>query len=432
MIAFTVYGSLVPFNYHARSWDDAVSAFRWVLQTRMKIESRSDYLANCLLGVPLGYFLLGMLRVDRPGVLTSLFWASVVLPICTVFSACVEFSQLYFPGRTCSGSDIAAQAVGSAIGIIAWLVFGQSVTNSVRKIWGDPRSGGTAGRVLLAYVVVIALVQLLPLDIATSPVEVYRRLRDGVQDGRMTLIPFQEWSGIDNNAVTSRWRLGQTWLELIGLYLPAGLLMATLPGRFWRSWFSAPVVLIVGILLAAVLESAQVLVSRHPSTTDIIFGAIGVGLGWLAGRIASHNVSSRGLGLDIALVFAQIWFAVLAYTHWQSFGFGHARWDVIVWVPFADLQSKNYIGALDDVLERILMFVPIGVLATAVGRPATGWIRPLLAAATGFAVAFVLEMGQVFLPERYPTTTDLITGTLGAFVSAVVVQKLRTHEEELI
>ncbi len=431
-MAFTIYGSLVPFNYHARSWDDAVSAFRWVLQTRMKIESRSDYLANCLLGVPLGYFLLGMLRVDRPGVLPSVFWASVLLPICTVFSACVEFSQLYFPGRTCSGSDIAAQAVGSAIGIIAWLVFGQSVTNSVRKIWGDPRAGGAVGRVLLAYVVVIALVQLLPLDIATSPKEIYRRLRDGAQEGRMTLIPFQEWSAVDNTAAPSHWRLGQTWLELIGLYLPAGLLIATLPGRFWRSWFSAPVVLAIGILLGAVLESAQVLVSRHPSTTDIIFGAIGVGLGWFAGRIASQNASSRGLRLELALVFAQIWFAVLAYTHWQSFGFGHARWDVIVWVPFADLQSKNYIGALDDVLERILMFAPIGVLVSVVGRPTTGWFRPLLAAATGFAVAFVLEMGQLFLPERYPTMTDLFTGTLGAFVSAVVVQKLRTHDEELI
>ena len=431
-MAFTIYGSLVPFNYHARSWDDAVAAFRWVLKTRVAIESRSDWAANWLLGVPLGYFLLGMLRVDRRGFVLTVFWASVVLPLCVAFSACVEFSQLYFPGRTCSGSDIAAQSLGSAVGIIGWVVCGQWLTNSTRRAWGDPRSGGAVGRFLLAYMVVIALVQLLPLDIVTSPAEIYHRLRDGVQDGRITLVPFEEWSRTYANGPLSHWRLGQTWLELIGLYLPSGLLLAILPGRIWRSWYSISIVLIVGVFLAAILEAAQLLVSRHPSTTDVIFGTIGVTLGWLAGRFGTTSTNQNGLGIEIALVFAQIWFVVLAYTHWQNFSFGRARLDAIVWMPFADLQSKNYIGALDDVLERILMFVPIGVLVTVVGRPTTGWPRPLLAAMFGFGVAFVLEMGQVFLPERYPTMTDLFTGTLGAFVSAVVVQQLRTHGEELI
>ena len=54
--AFTVYGSLVPFHFHARPASDALDAFAWVLANRVAVEARGDALANLLLGVPLGFF----------------------------------------------------------------------------------------------------------------------------------------------------------------------------------------------------------------------------------------------------------------------------------------------------------------------------------------------------------------------------------------
>ncbi|HJZ59197.1 MAG TPA: hypothetical protein VKE74_29905, partial [Gemmataceae bacterium] len=47
--AFTVYGSLVPFEYRSRTWDDAAGAFVRAMRYRARIDSRSDALANVLL-----------------------------------------------------------------------------------------------------------------------------------------------------------------------------------------------------------------------------------------------------------------------------------------------------------------------------------------------------------------------------------------------
>ncbi len=112
MVAFTLYGSYVPFHDQGRSWDDATGAFRWAMENRLAMESRSDWVANCMLGVPLGFCVLAALRVDRPSRPAALGTGLVLLPFCFGFAAAVEFGQLYFPGRTCAGSDVWAQGLG--------------------------------------------------------------------------------------------------------------------------------------------------------------------------------------------------------------------------------------------------------------------------------------------------------------------------------
>src|SRR5207248_2325426 len=67
VVAFTVYGSLVPFEFRSRGAGEAADSFLWAMTRRAVPQSRSDALANVLLGVPLGFGLLGLARVDRPG-----------------------------------------------------------------------------------------------------------------------------------------------------------------------------------------------------------------------------------------------------------------------------------------------------------------------------------------------------------------------------
>jgi VanZ family protein len=417
VVAFTGYGSLVPFHYRGRPFAEAADEYARILEAGPRVESRSDLVANVLLGVPLGFCLLGALRADRPGRLVAALVGLALWPGCVALAASVEFAQLYFPERTCSASDIAAQAAGSALGMVAWVVSGQRVTDGTRRARADPRSGGAAGSLLLAYLGLVALAQLLPLDLTVSPYVIRYKLRSGVA----TLVPFAEWTRPDGGPAPGRWGLIQTWLELFGLYLPAGLLLAQFPGRVWRGWRGFPVVAAVGLGLGLLMEAGQLLVSRHPSATDALVGAVGLVAGWAVVR----GLGDRPVGTEVGLALAQAWFAVLAVIHWQPFDFAGPRWREVNWMPFADLAAKNYLAALEDAPMKAVLFAPLGVLVAGM----TPWRRVgLLALGVGAPLAGVLEFGQVYVPGRYPSVTGVLMGAVGAWAGTAAAWWLQRAE----
>ncbi|HET6576235.1 MAG TPA: VanZ family protein [Fimbriiglobus sp.] len=273
--AFIAYGSFVPFHFQHRPLDEAWDTFAWVMQTRWRIESRSDLLANVLLGVPLGFGLLGAWRVDRPGRGQAVRTGLALWPGCVALAAAVEFAQLYIPGRYSSATDVIAQGVGAAVGMAAWVLAGQRLTDSARRVCADPRAGGPAGRLLMAYLGLVALAQLLPLDLSASPYAARRRFLRG----DVTLSPFAEWAAPE----AERDKLILTWLGQAVLFLPAGLLLARLPARVWRRWSGFPAAVAVGCAVGLTTEAAQLLVSRYPSVTDVLVGAAGLTAGWVIG-----------------------------------------------------------------------------------------------------------------------------------------------------
>jgi VanZ family protein len=416
--AFTAYGSLVPFHFRPRPWDEVLGAWQWVLVNRWAIDSRSDWAANVLLGMPLGFCLLGALRVDRPGARAAARTALAVWPVCVLFAAAVEFAQLYFPGRTSSLSDVVAQGLGSAAGMLGWVLAGPRLTRWARTVWAGPRLGGTAGRVLVAYVGLLALVQLLPLDLSPRPADLYRKFRDQV-----TLVPFGELGQPRAPSAGPRWA---GWVELAALYFPVGLLAAGRdPARV-----TALRVLALGLLLALVLESLQLVVaSRSPGVTDVLVGGAAVLAGWVVGR--RLPVNGRGIGPETALVLAQAWAAVVLLIGWVPFDFdgslGGPRLRELNWVPFALAYEKNYLSSLEEVLAKVLLFAPLGAVAAAVGeRPARWRWRAVAAATLGAAVAAVVEAGQLYLPTRHPSPTDLLLGAAGGWAGAAVALRIRT------
>ncbi len=367
--AFVVYGSLVPFHFHARPGRDAAADFRACMADRLLPQSRSDGLANFALGVPLGFALLGACP-SRRGLL-----AVPLLAGCVGLAAAVEFGQLYVPERTCAGSDVLAQGLGAAVGMGLWVAVGGRVTRFATLAANHPKAGGRAGRLLAAYLFVVAGVQLLPLDLSASPVDVYRKLRDG----KATLRPFGE--GVTGDHVAK-------WLTLVGLFLPAGLLASRV------SSLSGVEAVAGGFAVAGLTEAGQLLVSRYASTTDVLVG----GVGWLVGLVVGRArlpASAAGVG----------WFLVLAVVWWQPFDFsgGTAPFN---WVPLADLLAADYLLAADTLVMRIVLFAPFGVLA---GR--AGW---LVAA----GVAVILEAGQCMTPGRYPSSTDVVLAAAGGWLGA--------------
>lgn len=420
VVAFTVYGSLVPFEFRSRTPADVTDAFRWAMTRRPLPESRSDGLANVLLGVPLGFGLLGLVRLDRPGAAPAVAAGVLLLPLCLAFAAAVEFAQLYVPERTCAGSDVLCQGVGAAIGMAVWVLFGQRLIEQAREVAGS----GAVSRLLVGYVVLLAFVQMLPMDLTLSPKEIYKKLRDRVQ-----FVPFGEFRGA---SADQQWDRTATLLRVTALYLPVGLLAANLSGRARRYADGGPKVLALAVGLACGMEAIQLVVhSRFPSATDVVVGAATVTYAWAVARWCaggSDNPSPtpplgrEGLQtLGTALLLGAAWVAAVMVICWHPFALA-AESAPFDWMPGLPREGKNDLFALEQMLTKLAIFAPFGVLAS--------WVAPrrrlLAGAVAGLVAAAVFEAGQMVFSRHYPGITDVVLGGVGAVAGAWAAVRVRS------
>ena len=408
-LAFILYGSLVPFEFRARSDGDVLEAFTWAMTQRLHIESRSDALANILLGVPLGFSLLAWTCVDRGSWRREVILGLAFLPGCVAFSALVEFLQLYCPQRTCAGSDVLMQGIGTIIGMTGWMAVGQTVTMQARRLWAGPGIGGSAGRMLVVYLGVLASLQALPLDLTLSPRDVYKNLRDKVH-----YTPFGEFRGLKSEA--EFWDHATARIATLGIYLPVGLLAGCMPGRFWQTGSNAGRIFALALGLGAVMEGIQVFVmSRLPNSSDALIGAASVVLGWWLAR----NVRDR----KAVLVLGCVWAFLLFVVYWQPYAFS-ATLGRVEWLVLLPLENRNPFTALGDLLSKLVLFSLLGVVVAALTRGQSARVRLVKAAATGLGVSLGIELGQLFQPAHTPSATDVTLGGVGAWFGATAALRV--------
>ena len=114
---------------------------------------------------------------------------------------------------------------------------------------------------------------------------------------------------------------------------------------------------------------------------------------------------------------------------WSAYYVGHSHWAQVEWVPFSRLLRP------DDFLLNVLLFLPFGFsfhLCTVAGsdrpRPSTGSAsnrrarsqrqRVLGAVVAAMLLSTSVELFQVYCHGRLPTTTDILSNTIGAFLAA--------------
>lgn len=379
-MAFTVYGSLVPFDFHTRDADDALGAFKWAMTHRWWFESRSDAIANVMLGMPLGFGLLGFLRSDRTGAAGDAVAGLAVLPVSLGLAAAVEFAQLYVPERTTSGSDVLCQGVGAILGMAVWIVCGRWLIAQAEAIW----SGADAsGRLLIGYLLLLAFVQLLPMDLSASPRDLYRKLRDDV-----VYVPFSEVNS------ANAWDRAARLLQVFGLFLPVGLLGAR----------SASKGLFIALVLAVCTEGLQLIVqSRVPSATDALVGGCGVFAGW---RLAKLKLPGAAL--------YTVWLSALLAISWQPFAEGPTP--AFDWMPGLPLERGHPLFTLEEMITKVVLFALGGALAKSLPRAALG----------GAIVAGLCEWGQTVFAGHTPSITDVILGGTGAAIGCMIQRCVET------
>ena len=146
-LAFVVYGSLVPFHFVYRPFGDALAVFGAIPLHVLGIESRSDLVANLLLFIPVTFLAGLVLRVQETS--TRPVFAMAVIQACSIgLAVVIEFTQLYFPGRTVGLNDIYAESAGAFIGILCCRYLGTRFQTWVAGYARDEAYRGRVGRLL--------------------------------------------------------------------------------------------------------------------------------------------------------------------------------------------------------------------------------------------------------------------------------------------
>jgi VanZ family protein len=395
-LAFAVYGSLVPLDFRPLAIGEASARYWTAWQVPIRVESRSDWLSNILLFIPLGFLLAGWLAVDRPRRVVAV--AVLAIPaVSAALSAAIEFAQVYFPSRTVSSRDVVAETIGGVIGGATWLAAGPWLTGLARA--GAKGGGGRAAWLLPAYSLALILVHVIPLDITISPGELYHKYKAGM----IQLVPFAP--GGSGLAESSK----RAANEAAG-FLVVGLLLARSVGwRAWNTW----AILILGLVIAGSVEVLQLFVaSRRFDATDVAVGVLAVLGGWATGR-ATLGASGSGTVGRARVLGLVGWLGLVAVSSWAPFDFGTDVWSwrtkaaTITSVPFSDYYSVSVWNAASQIFRKATLYFPLGMIY---GR---GRWETLL---TASGLAFLFETGQVALPGREPSVTDALVEVGGAWL----------------
>lgn len=427
-----VYGSLVPFRCTPLGFGEAVQRFKGILSGPISPGSRGNFVANVLLFVPIGYCLLAALTLDRRGWVLTVLCAMLVSLLCAALSLAVEFGQLWLPTRVTSSSDIVAQIIGATAGMVLWVMVGPAVTDWVRSFTFSARPKDQIDWLLRAYLIGLLIYCVMPLDLITRPAELIHKYREG----KIVLMPFAA-ARLD-------------FATLYGLirdalvFIPVGMLAATWQISPPRNVRPLPASVLLGGLVVAAVETAQLLVySRVTATGDLLAGTLGVGVGAVMMRLWRGEQGAcpsppRGKGarrawlwLGLAVVYALLLAAIFCapLKPVDDLDQIKARYHGFLGVPFGSFYTSSELELISDVLKKGLLFAPLGAMLTlaVASLPVPRPIRciliciGLLAAA---AWATSIEMAQVFLPPHVPSSGDVILCAVGAAVGMFLTLRI--------
>lgn len=439
-LCLTVYGGLLPFRYQPRPLDEALAAFRDMpYLDPSQLGARGDWVISIIQFAAPSYLVMGALCVDRRRA-ADVAAAVVVAPAMVGLGICLEFLQVYFPPRTVSLNDVVLESLGGVAGVLLWLLAGGRLTAWSRRFWGARGIAGLAAQALPAYLSLLLVMHLMPFDLIVGPGEIAQKYREG----RVVLLPFR---GVISGGIGPLADL----LTNVASFFPLGVLVALVPGRArWagRDWRAT---LAIGLGITALIELLQLFVySRYFDVTDILTGSCAVLLGWRLIRDLHRLRWMSGVGWEYRrfaglggpgvrratwVLLACGWFGALALVSWQPFDFttDPARfatgdglltdehtsvyaWRRMAWAPLVDCYWGSKYSVVDQLVRKALSFTPLGVLM-ALGpcrRDRRG--AGLLVVVAALPLAGAIEVGQFFIPERHPSTTDLVVGCFGAWI----------------
>ncbi len=411
-LLFVVYGSLIPFAFTDRPFDQVLSAFLPPAWISLGATDRADWIANALLYMPLAFLALEASCAGERGVRKGVR-AIVVLGSLMLLAIAVEFAQSFFPPRTVSLNDLVAEGAGILIGAVAWLVAGGRFRAILAGLTGERGIAvkALALTVVLAYVVLA----LFPFDFVVSMGELEARLR-----GPATGLVFASSACARMVSCAGR----------IGVEIVAGAAF----GAAWHWSRGKATARTTGSVIwqafawGAGIEFAQVfLVSGVAQGASALARTSGIALGLLVADRAPQVLDwvrgwpRLGTALRVAWVpYLAVLVAVTGLLGARSVSMRDA-WTRLADVRMTPFYYHYYVSeqwALVSAAMNVAMYAPVGILAALArlvppaGVPRSGRAAVLVAA----ALALLVETGKLFAGRR-PDPTDLLFAIAGSYLA---------------
>ena len=327
----------------------------------------------------------------------------------TLASVTVESIQLFSAFRTASIFDVATNMLGSLLGAVALWIVEWRATTDMRQgtLIGVP--GWLPGGAMLMTAVSLAFAPssraTTVISWASSPFE---RAHVVAQSAAIEV----SWHALAVDAVA--------WL-VVGLMVAVAICDRT--GRVRWSQFVAWLLIVPSLLWIVHTGRAMAGLEREAVTWAVQSVAVAVGVlaGLLTLPVWRGTVTARssrafqfaGLaaGAGALISWTPAWWVTVS-AHATAFS-----WRQLV--PMMSLFQRQDLSSVFLVLQKAGIGAAVGACLAArkrVGEPRPGVRGALLYAA-------VLELGQVFVPGRYPDVTDvLITGAAAGLVAVLVAR----------
>jgi len=406
-IFFVIYGSLVPLDFHYRSWNNAWQAFMNIPYLNLGIESRADWVANAVLYVPVGFLIATLFRRFRTH--GTAFIGALLFSLLLAVS--VEFTQIYFPPRTVSLNDIIAEFLGSMLGAFFAVRWSNRFMSLLATLAGN--SDRLVAHLLKAYAIAYVAFSLFPYDFLVSIAEIEWKIHS---DGWGWLIATE---GLRGDPVLN---LAKLFAEILAV-VPLGSLLGRMTTRPW----SPARALFLGALLGLLVESAQFFIATGVSQgISVLTRAIGMYLGgllWYHRALFSPQQVAFGMrrfSLPLAVAYLITLMAVneLFGHRWMGIDFAKNTLQHVSFLPFYYHYYTTEQAALLSLVSVGLMYAPIGMLTWAY------WRAPVLAMLMAVLIAGLIEMSKLFLVDLHPDPTNLLIAGFSAWASTKIINRI--------
>jgi len=412
--AFVVYGSLVPLAFRYRPLGEAWAAFVQMPYLQLGVGSRADWVANILLYIPLGFFACGWLAARvRTSPASILVWI-----LCALLAVAVEFTQLFFPPRTVSLNDLAAEWIGAGLGIALWHSAGERLAG----LWQDVERGGQRGaRALIAlYTAAYVGFSLFPYDFLVSATELAQKL----SGAGVSAWFFDASCG---NRLTCGLKLLAEVLTaaplgaFLGMVAPAGRKPGLARAFGW------------GVLLGFAIEGLQTFLASGVSQgASIVTRGLGMALGLAVHRffrkewLIEYRAQIKIVALSALPLYAVLLLAMIGFftSNLESGSSALAKLQQVRFLPFYYHYFTSETQALYSLLLHAGAYAPIGLMLWILRDKQGDETSLRLSALAAFVAAGAMESLKLFLEGRRPDPTDALIAAAAAALACFAATRL--------
>jgi VanZ family protein len=416
---FIVYGSFIPFHFN---FDPNFVRWRWSLFLTESIHNRimraslSDALSNILLFVPFGMLSIWVRTPsdqDQRVVLPTLYSTFFGL----LFGLLVESGQTLSPWRSPSPLDVLCNGFGAFSGAVGGLF-------SVRAFRGSPQSSlvqalrDQPSLLLLTYLLLgVFADSYYPFEATLDLSTIWQNIKQS------QFVPF--------TTVLHRY-----WLDLLiekgAIFVAIGYFVLAMLRERWHTaraglaWLSCAT-FACGIEIGKLFFAGRAFYSEN-----IILASLGalMGVTLLPSLAARMWVKRHRETIWFMLVLGFLVYFELSPFDWVSLGEITGRFSRIEWLPFKAYYAAEPLIALFDLQKKIYSWIPLGFVVMSLGLVQHTDSPRRKATILCIVIAAALELAQIVVRSRTPSSTDVIIFTASAWVGIVVFEACRSFRRD--